>query len=116
MTHDAPSASPDEVLAAGSLIEVPVTVAQANAVSCNINERSRATKTRLGLHSWLIPAPEARLTSASIVATQLEVHYLYIPNIAFNLANPPVGLEVVVYDDDGTVLSDQDYGVTADAA
>lgn len=115
MTHNTPKASPEEVLAAGSLVEVPVTLQQADAVSQRIADYGPPATPGVGLWAWRIPIAADRLTDASLHNSQLEVHFRYLPDQMVDLGDPVVGLEVVVYDDDGTQLSTQDYGLVPDA-
>jgi hypothetical protein len=107
--------SPEAVLAAGSLINVPVSIKQARAVSARIAAYDTDELPHLGLHAWRIPAPDSWLTSASLIAGEIEVHYRYIPDEPFDLADPLVGLDVIVCDAGGVVLSHQDYGLFTDA-
>lgn len=115
MTKSVPNTSPEAVLAAGSLIDVPVNLEQAHAVSARIALYDTAEIPHLGLQAWRIPPVDAWLTTASIIGGELEVHYRYIPDEPFDLAEPLVGLDVIVYDADGGVLSHQDYGLFTDA-
>ncbi len=115
MTNSAPHVSPQEVLAAGSLVEVPVSIEQAEAVSSRADTYASPGSGHLALHSWLIPDAGSRLTSAAIETGELEVHFLYIPDQPFDLSRPTTGLEVIVYDRHGVELTRQDYGVNSDA-
>jgi hypothetical protein len=115
MTNSTPPVTPAEVLIAGSLNEIPVSIEQAEAVSARAAGYDREDCPYLGLYSWTLPPVERRLTTASVLADELEVHFRYMPDAPFDLGNPVTGLEVVVYDADGRQLSHQDYGVQADA-
>lgn len=115
MTNSAPHISPQEVFAAGSLVDVPVSVEQAEAVSARAAAYSGPGSPHLGLYSWRIPSADARMTGASIKTGELEVHFRYLPDQPFDLAHPDTGLEVVVYGRDGVERTAQDHGVRRDA-
>lgn len=115
MTNSTPHISPQEVFAAGSLVDVPVSAEQAEAVSARAETFARPASPYLGLYSWRIPSANARMTGASIESGELEVHFLYLPDQPFDFANPDTGLEVVGYDGDGVERTTQDHGVQRDA-
>ena len=100
----------DEVLVAGSLAGVPVTRAQAQALIDTIEHFESPESPCLGLKSWHIaPAGEAMVYRPLLAGDEafVEVHFHYLPE---QLEASPLGLEVTLFNPDGTVRESQDFG------
>ena len=107
-----PSALPtlDEVLVAGSIANVPVTPAQAHAIIATIERLEDPNNGCLGLKSWHIaPADDAIVYRPLLAGDEafVEVHFHYLPK---QLEQAPLGLEVTLFNPDGSVRSSQDFG------
>jgi hypothetical protein len=100
----------DEVLVAGSLAGVPVTLAQAQAITDTIAHFESPDTQCLGLKSWHIaPACEAMVYRPLLAGDEafVEAHFHYLPE---QLEASPLGLEVTLFNPDGTVRESQDFG------
>lgn len=100
----------DEVLVAGSLAGVPVTPAQAQAVVDTITHIESPESPCLGLKSWHIaPADEAMVYRPLLSGDEafVEVHFHYLPH---QVETAPLGLEVTLFNPDGSVRESQDFG------
>jgi hypothetical protein len=100
----------DEVLVAGSLAGVPVTSEQAHAVIATVEHFESPECPCLGLNSWHIAsASESMLYGAPPTADAafVEVHFQYLPD-DLEVSRP--GLEVTLFNPDGSVRNSQDFG------
>ena len=100
----------EEVLVAGSIAEVPVTTAQAQAIVDTIERFESPENPCMGLKSWHIAPADHALAYRPLLAGDeafVEVHFHYLPE---QLEAAPLGLEVTLYNPDGSVRSSQDYG------
>jgi hypothetical protein len=105
-----PLPTTDEVLVAGSLAGVPVTPAQARAIIGTIEHFDSPESPCLGLKSWHIaPAGEAMVYRPLLAGDEafVEAHFHYLPT---QLESSPLGLEVTLFNPDGTVRESQDFG------
>jgi hypothetical protein len=100
----------DEVLVAGSLAGVPVTPAQAQAVVATVEHFESPESPCLGLNSWHIAsATESMLYGPPLAgdAALVEVHFQYLHD-ELEVSRP--GLEVTLFNPDGSVRNSQDFG------
>jgi hypothetical protein len=100
----------DEVLVAGSLAGVPVTPSQAQAIIDTVAHFEAPETPCLGLKSWHIaPAGEAMVYRPLLAGDEafVEAHFHYLPE---QLEASPLGLEVTLFNPDGTVRESQDFG------
>jgi hypothetical protein len=100
----------DEVLVAGSLAGVPVTLAQAQTITDTIAHFESPDTQCLGLKSWHIaPAGEAMVYRPLLAGDEafVEAHFHYLPE---QLEASPLGLEVTLFNPGGTVRESQDFG------
>lgn len=104
-----PAATVDEVLVAGSLAGVPVSLAQAQAIVDTIAHFESPDTDCLGLKSWTVAEPEIAF-APQVDDTFVEVHFHYLPAEPLRLESAPLGLEVTLFNVDGTVRSSQDFG------
>ena len=105
-----PNIEPTEILAAGSLLDVAVTPAQAEAVSAQLAVYDAPSTPCQGLRSWRIPPRDEAFSDANTPGVgPLEVHFHYLRE-ANTPADGTPGLEVTVYRPDGTVTDSQDFG------
>ncbi len=102
-------ATVDEVLVAGSLAGVPVTQAQAEAIVATIAHFESPETACLGLKSWNVADPEIAF-APQVDDSFVEVHFHYLPEDSAQLESAPLGLEVTLFNTDGTVRSSQDFG------
>jgi hypothetical protein len=107
-----PSAIPtlDEVLVAGSIAHVPVTPAQADAIIATIERIESPENPGLGLKSWHIAPADDAIAYRPLLAGDeafVEVHFHYLPE---QLEVSPLGLEVALFNPDGSVRESQDFG------
>jgi hypothetical protein len=106
-----PSIDPSEVLAAGSLIDVAVTTAQAEAICIQLLVYDEPETPCLGLHSWRIPPRTDSFTDSNAPGPgPVEVHFHYLPEDPHHIESGHVGLEVTIYQPDGSVSNSQDFG------
>ena len=100
----------DEILVAGSLAGIPVTRAQAQAIIDTIERFESPASPCLGLKSWHIaPAGQAMVYRPLLAGDDafVEVHFHYLPE---QLEATPLGLEVTLFNPDGSVRESQDFG------
>ena len=100
----------DEVLVAGSIADVPVTREQAHAIIATIERFESPETPCLGLNAWHIAsAAEAMLYRPLLTgdAAFVEVHFQYLHD---DLEVTPPGLEVTLFNLDGSVRDSQDFG------
>jgi len=100
----------DEVLVAGSIAHVPVTPAQARAIIDTIGRIESPETPGLGLKSWHIAPADDAIAYRPLLAGDeafVEVHFHYLPE---QLEQAPLGLEVTLFNPDGSVRSSQDFG------
>ena len=108
MSASASQTTPEAIFVAGSLIDVPVSIDQAVAVSARIRTSSFVDPYDQSPQTWRIPPVRAWITGASPVTGQLEVHFDDTSHTAPDTpAESTLTRPVVVYDTDGTVLTDQ---------
>jgi hypothetical protein len=106
-----PQVDPSEILAAGSLVGVAITPAQAEAVAAQLLVYDLPTTPCRGLDAWRIPSRENAYTDANAPGVgPLEIHFHYLPEEPQHVESGHVGLEVTVYRPDGSVSDSQDYG------
>jgi hypothetical protein len=106
-----PTVDPSEILAAGSLIDVAVTSAQAEAIAAQLLVYDKPETPCLGLHSWRIPPRADAFSDANAPGPgPVEVHFHYLPEEPHHIESEHVGLEVTIYELDGSVSNSQDYG------
>jgi hypothetical protein len=100
----------DEVLVAGSLAGVPVTPEQAHAVIATVEHFESPESPCLGLNSWHVAsANESMLYGPPLAGDSalVEVHFQYLHD-DLEVSRP--GLEVTVFNRDGSVHNSQDFG------
>ena len=99
----------DEVLVAGSIAGVPVTQAQAEAIVATIAHFESPDTPCLGLKSWTVAEPEIAF-APQLDDSFVEIHFHYLSDDSLQLESAPLGLEVTLFNADGTVRSSQDFG------
>lgn len=104
-----PAATVDEVLVAGSLAGVPVSLAQAQAIVETIAHFESPDTHCIGLKSWTVAEPDIAF-APQLDDSFVEVHFHYLPEDSERLESAPLGLEVTLFNADGTVRSSQDFG------
>lgn len=104
-----PVATVDEVLVAGSLAGVSVSIPQAQAIVETIAHFESRDTQCLGLKSWTVAEPEIAF-APEVDDSFVEVHFHYLPEDSRQLESAPLGLEVTLFNADGSVRSSQDFG------
>lgn len=100
----------DEVLVAGSIADVPVTPAQAQAIIDTIKRIDAPDAPCIGLKSWHIASAAEALAYRPLLAGDeafVEVHFHYLPE---QVETAPLGLEITLFNPDGSVRDSQDFG------
>jgi hypothetical protein len=100
----------DEVFVVGSLAGVPVTTAQAQAILDTIQHFESPESPCLGLKSWHVASGDETIADPPRPdedVSFVEVHFHYLPD---NVEVAPLGLEVTLFNPDGSVLGSQDFG------
>lgn len=108
MAHAVPTI--DEVLVAASLAEVTVTTAQAQAIIDTIGRIESSEGRCIGLKSWHIAGGRDAHAYWPLLAADdafVEVHFHYLTD---QIETAPLGLEVTLFNPDGSVRYSQDYG------
>ena len=103
----------DEVRVAGSIAEVPVTDAQASAIIETIEHFESTHTPCMGLKSWHIASGDRAFAYRPLLSGAdafVEVHFHYLHEDPKQLESAPLGLEVTLFNPDGSVRSSQDYG------
>jgi hypothetical protein len=108
-----PTATADQVLVAGALANVPVNAAQADAIVETITHFESDETPCLGLKSWHIAGEDNALAYRPLLSGDdafVEVHFHYLSEDPRQIESAPLGLEVTLFNPDGTVRSSQDFG------